>query len=88
MDGDQGPPAAKRGWSRWSTLGRPIHAGATRQRINVHVAKAVREDWIVQHWVKPFDWPSRGPDLKQSLLIAEAELIQRWDLRRVGWNRG
>jgi hypothetical protein len=49
---------------------------------------AIREGWIVQHWVKPFAGPSLGADPKQSLLTAEAELIQRWDLRRAGWNRG
>jgi len=68
--------------------GRPIHAGTTRQRINVHIAEAIRDGWSVQHWVKPFDGPSLGADPKQTLLVAEAELIRRWDLRRAGWNRG
>ena len=68
--------------------GRPIHAGETRQRINVQIARAIGEGWTVRHWVKPFDGVSLGPDPKQALLTAEAELIQLWDLRRVGWNRG
>ena len=68
--------------------GRPIHAAETRQRINVQIARALGEGWTVMHWVKPFDGISLGPDPKQALLTAEAELIQRWDLRRVGWNRG
>jgi hypothetical protein len=68
--------------------GRPIYAGVTRQRINVQIARAIGEGWTVRHWVKPFDGISLGPDPKQALLTAEAELIQCWDLRRVGWNRG
>jgi hypothetical protein len=68
--------------------GRPIHAGTTRQRVNVHIAEAIREGWTVQHWVKPFDGLSLGADPKQTLLTAEAKLIQRWALRREGWNRG
>jgi len=68
--------------------GRPIYAGVTRQRINVQIARAIGEGWTVRHWVKPFNGISLGPDPKQALLTAEAELIQRWDLRRVGWNLG
>ena len=42
--------------------GRPIHAGTTRQRINVLMTPAIRDGWTAQHWVKPFAGPSLGAD--------------------------
>ena len=53
----------------------------TRQRINVEVAKQVTAGRTVQHWVMPVADPAE-------LAYIEANLIERWDLRRSGWNRG
>ncbi|MGH3190087.1 MAG: hypothetical protein ACRDOL_23040 [Streptosporangiaceae bacterium] len=60
--------------------GRPRHAGATRQRVNILIAEQLRAGRLVRHWVR---------QLPLAALRAEEErLISGWELRRVGWNRG
>jgi hypothetical protein len=60
--------------------GRPVHAGATRQRVNILVAAQIAAGRRVRHWVRP---------LAEPMLAGEEErLIGRWRLREVGWNRG
>lgn len=60
--------------------GRPTHAGVTRKRINVLLAAELAAGRHIQHWVRP---------LAAEVIEAEEErLIQQWQLRRVGWNRG
>jgi len=67
--------------------GRPKHAGLTRRRVNVEVAKARAAGLEVMHWLQPVALPD-GADAKDVLREHEEELIARWDLRRMGWNRG
>lgn len=67
--------------------GRPIHAGATRTRINLEIARASRKGWTVRHWVRPFAVPI-GMDVTTALRDQEEELIRRWKLRSTGWNVG
>lgn len=71
------PGSGGRGGQRY---GRPQHAGATRQRVNILIAEQLREGRSVRHWVRP------GP--VNELRAEEERLITEWDLRRVGWNRG
>jgi hypothetical protein len=60
--------------------GRPRHAGVTRQRVNILIAGQLRSGRVVRHWVRT---------LPVAALRAEEErLINSWNLRRVGWNRG
>jgi len=69
--------------------GRPKHAGATRKRINCLVAEQIRLGRKVRHWLRPLQ-PTVGAQVatRSTLLAQEAELIERWHLRSVGWNRG
>ena len=60
--------------------GRPRHAGATRQRINILIAEQLRERRLVRQWVRPCP--------VGQLRAEEERLITEWDLRGVGWNRG
>jgi hypothetical protein len=59
--------------------GRPRHAGATRQRVNVLIAEQVRAGRRVQHWVRPTP--------AAALHAEEERLISSWKLRVNGWNR-
>jgi hypothetical protein len=69
--------------------GRPLYAGVTRQRINALVAEQLVLGRLVRHWVSPRVGPSSDrAELRGQLVSREERLIQRWDLRRVGWNRG
>lgn len=69
--------------------GRPRYAGATRQRVNGLVGEQLRQGRLVRHWVRPLaDVPADRVILRARLLELEEELIVRWDLRRIGWNRG
>jgi len=71
------PGGGARGGQRY---GRPRHAGATRQRVNILIAEQLRAGRLVRHWVRK---------LPLAMLRAEEErFITGWDLRRVGWNRG
>lgn len=68
--------------------GRPRYAGVTRQRVNVLIAGQLALGREVRHWVRPLVAPSHRPDeLRDHLLSAEAELIDRWRLKSLGWNR-
>jgi hypothetical protein len=59
--------------------GRPRHADATRQRVNILIAEQVRVGRRVRHWVRP---------TPAAALRAEQErLISSWRLRQNGWNR-
>lgn len=70
-------PAGARDGQRY---GRPKYAGITRQRVNILVAAQLAAGRRVRHWLRP---------LPEPLLREEEErLIQRWQLREVGWNRG
>lgn len=62
--------------------GRWKHAGETRARVNGLVTRAKRSGWDVAHWL------SARPVDDVALHAQEKELIQLWDLRRTGWNRG
>lgn len=66
--------------------GKPRYGGSTRQRINVEIARLRSTEIIVQHWVWPFR--AAGSDVKAELRVQEEELIERWQLRSCGWNRG
>jgi hypothetical protein len=69
--------------------GRPTHAGATRQRINIEVRRAHQDGWIVHQWVRPFRSLTAAREQVRTVLGSEEEsLISRWELRRCGWNRG
>ena len=78
------PGYIARGGQRY---GRPKHAGATRKRINVELAKAHTVDLEVTHWLKPVVIQA-GADMTNVLRTQEEELIVLWELRKVGWNRG
>jgi len=70
------PGNGARGGQRY---GRPQHAGATRQRVNILIAEQLRAGRVVRHWIR---------QLQPTALRAEEErFITGWDLRRVGWNR-
>ena len=71
------PDGSARGGQRY---GRPRHAGATRQRINILIAEQLRIGREVRHWVRPLH--------ATALRVEEERLITVWSLRRVGWNRG
>lgn len=73
-----------RGGNRY---GRHEHAGATRVRINAHVATAKRLGWEVEHWLSPREVPN-GADASEHLRSLERALIARWQTRSpLGWNR-
>jgi hypothetical protein len=80
------PTGGARGGQRY---GRPRYAGVTRQRVNTLIAAQLQAGRVVRHWLRPLvdDLPDRS-GLRHRLLHAEQALILRWDLRRVGWNRG
>jgi hypothetical protein len=68
--------------------GRPRYAGENRKRINFLIAKQLRAGRTMCHWVYPMsDGPEERSELNARLLHAESELISRWELRRLGWNR-
>lgn len=79
------PTGEARGGQRY---GRPKHAGVTRERINVLVTEQVRLGRRVRHWLRPIPDGDGGEDLRSRLLREEEALIQRWQLRSTGWNRG
>ena len=80
------PSGASRPGQRY---GRPRYAGATRQRVNVLVADALRRGADVQHWTRPLtDPPASRMALTELLRRDEEALIHRWNLRHCGWNRG
>ena len=69
--------------------GRPKYAGTTRQRVNAEITAQLRQGRDVRHWVRPMsDPPHERDELRNRLGVEEEEFIQRWDLRRLGWNRG
>jgi hypothetical protein len=71
------PGGGARGGQRY---GRPRHAGATRQRVNILIAEQLWAERLVRHWVR---------QLPRAALRAEEErFITSWELRRIGWNRG
>lgn len=77
--------AGARGGQRY---GRPKHAGATRQRVNLLATEQMRLGRTVRHWLRPFDVANQ-PNLllRQDLLAEEERLIAMWQLRELGWNR-
>lgn len=77
-------PLGARGGQRY---GRPKHAGVTRKRINAEVARLVQDGLSVTHWFSMLSVPA-GQEPRAFLQRAEEELIGRWNLRVVGWNRG
>lgn len=77
------PGGRARGGQRY---GRPRHAGATRQRVNRMITRAVSEGWVPRHWVRPYS-ASDGGTLRARLRDDEAALILRWNLTEDGWNR-
>lgn len=80
------PDGEARGGQRY---GRPRHAGVTRKRVNALIASQLALGREVRHWVRPLAAPADRPEeLRNQLLRVEAELITRWRLRSVGWNRG
>jgi hypothetical protein len=69
--------------------GRPRYAGVTRQRVNGLIAEQLRAGKLIRHWVRPLgEPPIPRAAMRGRLLELEHELIARWHLRRVGWNRG
>jgi len=69
--------------------GRPRYAGVTRQRVNALIAERHGAGDLVRHWVRPLSNPlGEREAIRRRLLEEEHELIARWELRRVGWNRG
>lgn len=69
--------------------GRPRHAGVTRQRVNALVAGRIGRGEVIRHWVRPLgESPGDRAAVRARLLQIEEEAIVRWDLRRLGWNRG
>lgn len=69
--------------------GRPRYAGVTRQRVNALIAARIRSGEVMRHWVRPLgESPGDRAAVRGRLLQLEEELIVRWELRRVGWNRG
>ena len=69
--------------------GRPRYAGVTRQRVNALIAARVLSGEVIRHWVRPLgETPGDRAAVRRRLLELEEELIVRWNLRRVGWNRG
>jgi hypothetical protein len=75
----QGRRPGARGARGGNHYGRPVYAGTTRQRINVLITKEVAHGRVVKHWLCPMD--------RHRLAAAEEDLIRRWTLRGVGWNR-
>ncbi len=73
-----------RGGNRY---GHPKHAGTNRRRINVLLAEQLALGRSFGHWVRPLGLASDDPGrVEHELLREEDELINRWDLRKVGWN--
>lgn len=69
--------------------GRPRYAGVTRQRVNALIAGRLLRGESIRHWVRPLgEQPGDRAAVRRRLLELEEDLIIRWDLRRVGWNRG
>lgn len=70
--------------------GRPKYAGLTRQRINLLVTEQLAFGRCVRHWVRPLiqPTPQTPAATKVHLRVGEEELILRWRLREIGWNRG
>lgn len=68
--------------------GRPRYAGVTRQRVNALIAQQLRQGRHIRHWVKPLDEiPLDRAQMRRLLERTEEELISRWRLRELGWNR-
>jgi len=59
--------------------GKPVYAGATRQRINYLVWTEAARGRVIQHWLRPLPAEAVRQD--------EAALIVRWNLTVTGWNR-
>ena len=78
------PGGVARGGQRY---GRPKHAGATRQRVNVEIAALLAEGCVVSHWLNPVRIPPDA-DTRTWLRHEEEKLITEWNLRSCGWNRG
>ena len=69
--------------------GRPIYAGTTRRRINLLMAEQFGLGRSMRHWVRPLaQEPLESTAEGIRLAIGEEELILRWRLRELGWNRG
>jgi hypothetical protein len=75
------PSGASRPGQRY---GHPRYAGATRKRINTGLAEAHRQGMVVTHWLHPVEASMTDSELR----AREEALIQLWNLRRLGWNRG
>jgi hypothetical protein len=78
------PAGGARGGQRY---GRPKHAGDTRQRVNIEVARARATGLLVRHWLKTMTIPETV-EPRGFLRQEEEDLIREWRLRDVGWNRG
>ncbi|MEP9380775.1 hypothetical protein [Nocardioides sp. KR10-350] len=68
--------------------GRPQWAGVTRVRVNANVALAHDLGLHVQHWLRPIRASMSAAEIRYVLRDEEEQLITRWGLREVGWNRG
>lgn len=69
--------------------GRPRYAGVTRQRINALVAGRVAAGELIRHWVRPLvEAPAERGAMRSQLFQLEQDLIDSWNLRHLGWNRG
>jgi hypothetical protein len=70
--------------------GRPLYAGVTRRRVNLLAAKEIEIGRRLRHWVRPLvlSATETAAMTKGRLVREEEELILRWRLREVGWNRG
>ncbi len=80
------PSGAARGGQRY---GRPQYAGPTRKRVNVEVTRQLNQGRRVIHWVRPICMDARGKiPVRPVLRLEEERLIERWELRSRGWNRG
>lgn len=76
------PGGIARGGQRY---GRPVHAGETRKRVNVDITAARAGGLAIKHWVKPVE--SVHEDVRSVLRREEEVLIERWQLRLLGWNK-
>ena len=79
------PGGVARGGQRY---GRPKHAGTTRQRVNAEIARMSVMGWTFTHWLRPVQVPPGSANVKALLLAEESRLINIWELRVAGWNRG
>lgn len=69
--------------------GRPKHAGITRRRINLLITQQLGLGRRTRHWVRPLVHAAAAPSaIRAQLKVGEEELIARWRLREIGWNRG